>query len=98
MLLRRTPSDIERSLALESSFVPPHCPESDCPSRADGGFRWRREGWRKRNHAPYFVQRFRCLACDRIFSTQTFRSTYWAKRPELDRAVFELLISCCSNR
>ena len=44
------------------------------------------------------MQRFKCLVCQRIFSTQTFRTTYWAKRPDLDRAVFELLISCCSNR
>ena len=95
---RASDSDVAKSLEIERTFVPPHCPESDCPSRAGLEFRWRREGWRKRNHAPYLVQRFRCLDCDRIFSTQTFRTTYWAKRPDLDARVYELLISGCSNR
>src|SRR5688500_17536102 len=48
--------------------------------------------------APYRVQRFRCLICERTFSTQTFRGTYWQKRPDLDGLVQESGHSCAGDR
>jgi len=44
------------------------------------------------------VQRFRCVACRRNFSTQTFASTYWLKRGDLLRPLFHLLVACAGYR
>jgi hypothetical protein len=38
------------------------------------------------------VQRYRCLQCRRRFSAQTFRTSYWLKRPELLAPVFWRLL------
>ena len=37
------------------------------------------------------VQRFRCRTCHRTFSEQTFRTSYWLKRPDLLAPVFHRL-------
>ena len=71
-----------------SGFRPQFCPWRDCAEHL------RREpGYRFHRHAAYATQRrkrvarFRCLACRRTFSTQTFSVTYYRKRPELLRHV-----------
>ena len=51
----------------------------------------------KRAKPPFTVQRFRCLACRRSFSRQTFRSTYWLRRPELQRKIFMLTVNGMAN-
>jgi hypothetical protein len=44
------------------------------------------------------IQRFTCLACRRTFSTQTFSTSYWQKRPELIARVFMMEVGCMGNR
>jgi transposase-like protein len=62
--------------------------------------RWRFEkiGFFERQSPPYRVQRYRCLSCRRSFSDQTFRATYWMRRPDLLRLVFLRQQSCSGFR
>lgn len=81
------------------AFVPPHCPISDCPfhaSRPD--WRWSRHGFFSREAAPHRVQRFRCGHCGHTFSEQTFRTTYWLKRPDALEPVAFRLLTCSGYR
>jgi hypothetical protein len=57
-----------------------------------------RDGFFGRQSAPSRVQRFRCRHCRRRFSEQTFRTTYWLKRPRLLAAVLRALVSCAGLR
>ena len=57
-----------------------------------------RDGFFSRQGAPCRVQRFRCRHCRRRFSEQTFRTTYWLKRPQLLAAVLRGLVSCSCLR
>ena len=47
------------------------------------GWRYKRAGFYLRRAAPHRIQRYRCLHCRRAFSSQTFSTTYWLKRPDL---------------
>ena len=79
--------------------APPHCPNPRCPFHAHPeGWRWVRDGYFCRHHAPHRVQRFRCRHCRRRFSEQTFRTTYWLQRPHLLTAVFQALLACSGYR
>jgi transposase-like protein len=67
-----------------ADFQPPFCPWRDCSEhrRRVPGYRFRRHGFfstARRRRIP----RFRCLACRRTFSRQTFSVSYYRKRPEL---------------
>ena len=79
---------------------PPFCPNPDCAfHRAPTpSWRWLRAGHFQRATAPYRIQRFRCVPCGRYFSEQTFRSTYWLKRPELLEPLFHALVQCAGFR
>jgi transposase-like protein len=81
------------------SFVPPHCPRSDCRFHtcADG-WRWVRHGFFTRQCRPQRIQRFRCRHCGATFSSQSFSTTYYLKRPELLAALFHRLLSCAGYR
>jgi len=81
----------------EESFIPSRCPNPDCDS-AESGFEYLKWGWHVRRHAPFRVRRFRCRRCRRTFSTQTFRYTYWQRRPDLDSRVRISGLSCAANR
>lgn len=64
-------------------FAPPFCPWPECLDhrRTDPGYRFLRHGTfvtRRRT-----VPRFRCRACRRTFSRQSFALSYYLKRPEL---------------
>lgn len=95
---RATPGDRAHSLASEESFRPHCCPNPGCLTRVGADFDWIDWGWHKRKKAPFRVKRFLCKVCGRSFSTQTFRFTYWQKRPELDRTVLMSGRGCMSNR
>ena len=98
MFFRDTPEDRARSREAERAFVPPHCPNPGCPSAAGLEFRWKRCGWFERKRGPFRVQRFRCSCCGRRFSTQTFRYSYWQKRPDLDLPALRMTVGCAANR
>ena len=66
-------------------WEPPHCPNPKCSyhkhfvSCRD----YIRKGSFRRRSVPTFVRRFQCKHCGIHFSSQTFSTTYWQKRPEL---------------
>ena len=71
------------------AFVPPHCPRSDCAyHRCARGWRWARHGTYRRQASPQRIPRFRCGHCLRTFSSQSFSTTYYLKRPELLVPIF----------
>lgn len=79
--------------------APPFCPNPRCIFHADKpGWTYQRDGYYARLAAPHRIQRYRCCHCRRRFSEQTFRCTYWLKRPELLAPVFLGLVACACLR
>jgi transposase-like protein len=74
--------------------APPCCPNPGCPFHRGATPSWRfvRAGFFPRQHPPHRIQRFQCCHCRRHFSEQTFRTTYWLRRPELLAATFHRLV------
>jgi transposase-like protein len=78
---------------------PPFCPNPTCAFHKSAvGWRFVHDGFFERLAAPTRVQRFRCCHCRRRFSEQTFRTTYWLKRPGLLPQVLRGLLSCACLR
>ena len=79
--------------------APPFCPNPGCRFHGDPSA-WRvvRDGYYPRLGAPTRVQRYRCRHCRRRFSDQTFRTSYWLKRPGLLLPVLHGLLSCACLR
>ncbi len=66
------------------SEQPPHCPNPACVFHRDSaGWRYKKAGFFRRLRPPFTVQRYRCTHCRRSFSSQTFKATYWLRRPDL---------------
>ena len=82
----------------DPAWTPPHCPWDACPSRRGAPFRWRRHGAFRRAAAPRLVRRYRCLACGRTFSDQTFSGAYFAKRPEILAPLANALVNGAALR
>ena len=83
----------------ESSFVPPHCPRSHCRyHRCALGWHWRRHGSFTRRCEPRVIPRYRCCHCRASFSSQTFSTTYYLKRPELQVPLLYRLQACSGLR
>jgi len=87
-------------MTTRSSSLPPYCPNPRCryhtePSR---DWPWKRAGFFTRLAAPHRIQRFQCRHCRRHFSTQSFSTTYWLKRPELLVPVLHRLLGCSGFR
>jgi len=86
-------------LAALRRFRPPCCPNPNCVFHAGSqGWRYRRAGFFHRQRAPRSVPRFQCSHCKRSFSSQTFSTTYWLKRPELLRHTWDALLACAGYR
>jgi transposase-like protein len=62
------------------------------------GWCFKRAGHFTRLIAPHRVQRFTCLHCRRSFSSQTFATTYWLKRPDLPQRIFMKAVGGMANR
>jgi transposase-like protein len=62
------------------------------------GVRWRytKKGFFVRRASPQRIQRYRCSHCHRSFSTQTFATTYWLKRPDVQAPVLLRVGNGCS--
>lgn len=74
--------------------APPFCPNPSCAFHRDAAtWRYVRDGYFARRAAPHRIQRYRCRHCGRRFSEQTFRTTYWLKRPELLPLAFHGLVA-----
>jgi transposase-like protein len=80
--------------------VPPHCPNPNCRYFNDLSPEWRykKKGFYFRLTRPDCIQRFTCLACKRHFSTQTFSTSYWQKRPELSPRILMSVVGGMCNR
>jgi transposase-like protein len=83
-----------------TGWHPPHCPNPNCTyfMRLRDNWRFKRKGFYARHCSPHRIQRFTCLACQRTFSSQTFSTTYWQKRPELAPRIFSMVVGCMGNR
>jgi transposase-like protein len=81
-------------------FVPPFCPNELCAFHEDTDepWHWVRAGFYTRQTKPQRIQRFRCEHCGRYFSEQTFRASYWHRRPELLAETFHALTHCTGYR
>ena len=80
-------------------FVPPFCPRSSCRYHAcPDGWRYARHGHYARQCAPHLIRRFRCGHCRVTFSSQTFATSYYLKRPELQEPLFFRLLACSGHR
>jgi transposase-like protein len=83
-----------------ASHAPPFCPNPQCRFHRSDRELWRcvRAGFYARQRPPHRVQRYRCCHCRRQFSTQTFRVTYWLKRPDLLPRLTLRLLACSAYR
>ncbi len=81
-------------------WAPPFCPNPNCKHHNASNSDWpcKRIGTYRRQLAPHRIQRFLCRACRRSFSTQTFSTTYWQKRPDLDARILARTVGCMANR
>ena len=76
------------------SFVPPRCPNSSCRMHyAPNPLFFVRRGAYQPMCRAKPVPRFRCRACGRGFSFQTFRADYRDHRPHENAGLFALLTS-----
>src|SRR5437867_1623546 len=81
------------------SFRPPFCPSPLCRFHLSPvGWRWIRFGSFSRLCEPRTIPRFRCRHCRVTFSSQTFSTTYYLKRPELLLPVAQRLLACSGYR
>ncbi len=78
---------------------PPFCPNPSCDSQSKPTpWRFKKKGFFLRHQEPRRVQRYVCHHCGRNFSTQTFSTSYWLRRPDLLTPLFMRLLSCSGFR
>jgi len=81
------------------NWQPPHCPHVNCKSHGQLP-----DQWEYYHISPYYrrtdnrnIQRYKCVSCEGTFSTQTFSTTYWQKRPNLDEKIFTHSVNGMAN-
>ncbi len=75
-------------------FNPPRCPYRSCRMhREPHASAFRPYGHYSARCRPHPIPRFRCSACRRTFSRQTFRADYRDHRPDLNARLFQSLAS-----
>ena len=82
-------------------FVPGFCPRPDCLQHhvEPGAFRFRRlRAVYRRKCDGRVVSRFRCRACRRGFSQQSFAVSYYLKRPELSVSIAQGIVNGSAHR
>jgi len=83
-----------------ADWLPPHCPNPNCIHHNQ--FRQRTDykkiGYYSTQANPKRIPRFLCKHCRRAFSRQTFSTTYWQKRPDLDAEIFMRSVGGMANR
>jgi transposase-like protein len=80
--------------------LPPHCTNPNCNYHKPQSQPWPvvRFGFFRRRKPPYVVQRYRCQACGRTLSDQSFCTTYWLKCPTLLPQIHKHAVSGAANR
>jgi transposase-like protein len=83
-----------------TGWVPPHCPNPNCLyfNTLSPNWPFARKGFYQRQRRPHRIQRFTCRACKRHFSTQTFSTSYWQKRPDVIDRIVLMVVGCMGNR
>lgn len=68
-----------------TDFSPPHCPNAKCRfhGHLSGDWRYKRMGYYWSQCRRMRIPRFLCHQCRRSFSSQTFSTSYWLKRPDI---------------
>lgn len=80
-------------------LVPPHCPNEECPNWGAPTARfYAKKGYYRLRNNSQLVPRYRCTACGRYFSANAFKGTAGQHRPDLNRALYHLLVSGVSQR
>ena len=80
-------------------FEPPRCPNPDCRNHRHPSSRFfRRHGFYFPRCRHYPVPRFRCIACRKTFSRQTFRADFLQKKPYLNATFLHLMVACVGQR
>lgn len=81
-------------------FTPPFCPNPKCKHHTllPLGWRFKRAGFFRTCSTREPIQRFTCSVCRRSFSTQTFSTSYWMKRPALLRLAFMKIVGGMAAR
>ena len=76
---------MENQELYKSGWTPPHCPSRNCPFHNSllKNWQWRRLGYYRRKAFPQCIRRFQCKHCGVTFSSQTFSTTYWLRRPDI---------------
>ncbi len=83
------------------SWIPPHCPSTTCKYHNDlqSSWKWKHFGYYYRQAEPKRIRRFQCETCGVTFSTQTFSTTYWLKRPEIiSRLLTKVVGGMCNSQ
>jgi transposase-like protein len=62
------------------------------------GWRFKRIGYHWSHCQKKRIPRFLCLCCRRSFSTQTFATSYWLKRPDILGQLVMKTVGCMANR
>lgn len=99
-MVRRAASS-RSSRVLWPDFVPPFCPRADCPAHRPGqgpAFTFTLAGSFPVACRKERIQRFLCHVCGHTFSTQTFATDYYMKRPELLLPTAALLVLAPADR
>jgi transposase-like protein len=76
---------MENSELYNPTWSPPHCPSPNCKYHKGlhSDWPWKRMGFYLRQAQPKRIRRFQCLHCGVTFSSQTFSTTYWLKKPDI---------------
>jgi len=77
-------------------LTPPFCPNADCRNHTSLPFgkRWYHIAGRYETKVSGTVVRFKCLACGKTFSEQTFRLDYYVKKKLSYQRIFEHITNC----
>jgi transposase-like protein len=91
---------MDHDITRAPGWRPPHCPNPQCRfhHRQSTAWRFRRHGFYQRQIRPYRIQRYLCLHCRRAFSSQTFSTSYWLKRPALLHDTYRHTVGGMANR
>jgi len=81
-----------------SRFRPPWCPWPECRAHAGRSAGFQRFGSYRKPSDPARIPRFRCRACGRTCSQQTFSNSYYLKRCDLPAQIAAQLVGCAGHR
>jgi transposase-like protein len=81
-----------------SRFVPPFCPRPECPSHLGPSAGFQRWGSYRKPSDSARIPRFRCKACLKTCSRQTFSTSYYLKRRDLLASVAAGLVAGSAHR